>query len=53
MLKDYFKMVNKDHYVHEKTYKVGFVILSLYVDDILFARNDKALIEATKEWLLK
>ena len=28
-----------------------FTILSLYVDDILIARNDKKLIDVTKKWL--
>ena len=29
-----------------------FIILSLYVDDILIAINDKKLIDVTKKWLL-
>ena len=28
-----------------------FIILSLYVDDILIARNDKKLIDVAKKWL--
>ena len=28
-----------------------FIILSLYVDDILIAGNDKKLIDVTKKWL--
>jgi hypothetical protein len=29
----------------------SFIILSLYVDDILIARNDKDIIFTTKRWL--
>ena len=28
-----------------------FIIISLYVDDILIARNDKKMIDVTKKWL--
>ena len=29
----------------------NFIILSLYVDDIMIARNDKKFIDITKKWL--
>ena len=34
-----------------KRSNIGFIILSLYVDDILIAGNDKKLIDVTKKWL--
>lgn len=42
-------MIEEDHCMYVKWYKKSFVILSLYVDDILLIRNDKELIIATKE----
>ena len=30
---------------------IGFIILFLYVDDLLVAGNDKKLIDVTKKWL--
>jgi Reverse transcriptase (RNA-dependent DNA polymerase) len=43
-----FKMVEEDHYVYiTKSSSGSFLILSLYVDDILLANNDKALIKST------
>ena len=44
-------MVEEDHFVYVKQSKESFLILSLYVDDILLARNDKEMIVATKAWL--
>jgi hypothetical protein len=46
-----FKMIEEDHCVHVKRSKGIFVILSLYVDDILLVRNDKNMIVTTKGWL--
>ena len=46
-----FTMVEEDHCVYVKRSKKSFLILSLYVDDILLAGNDKLMIETTKEWL--
>ena len=37
-------MVDEDHFVYVKLSKESFLILSLYVDDILLAGNDKELI---------
>ena len=39
VLKDGFKMMEEDHYVYLKHSNSGFVILSLYVDDILLAEK--------------
>ena len=44
-------MVEEDHCVYVKWSKESLLILSLYVDDILLARNDKEMIVATKAWL--
>ena len=44
-------MVEEDHCVYVKRSKERFLILSLYVNDILLARNDKEMIVATKAWL--
>ena len=44
-------MVKEDHCVYVKQSKESFLILSLCVDDILLAGNDKEMIVATKAWL--
>jgi hypothetical protein len=44
-------MIEEDHCVYTKRSKGSFIILSLYVDDILLAGNDAEMIVATKEWL--
>ena len=46
-----FTMIEEDHCVYVKRSKKSFLILSLYVDDILLAGNDMDMIVATKEWL--
>ena len=51
MLKDGFTMVEEDHYVYIKLSNNHLIILSLYVDDILIAGNDKQLIDVTKKCL--
>ena len=51
MLKYGFTMIEKDHCVYIKHSNNHFIILSLYVDDILIAGNDKKLIDVTKRWL--
>ena len=43
-------MVEEDHCVYV-WFKKSFLILSLYVDDILLARNNKEMILAIKAWL--
>ena len=44
-------MIEEDHCVCIKRSKVSFIILSLYVNDILLASNDMEMIIATKWWL--
>ena len=51
MLKDGFTMMEGDHCAYIKCSNNHFIIISLYVDDILIARNDKKLIDVTKKWL--
>ena len=51
MLKDGFTMMEENHCVYIKHSNNHFIILSLYVDDILIAGNDKKLINVTKKWL--
>ena len=51
MLKYGFTMMEEDHCVYIKHSKIGFIILSLYVDDILIVVNDKKLIDVTKKRL--
>lgn len=46
-----FTMIEEDHCVYVKRSKGSFIIMSLYVDDILLAGNDKDIIVATKGWL--
>src|SRR5438270_6684802 len=46
-----FVMIEQDHCVYLKQSKSGFLILTLYVDDILMASNDKRLVSETKAWL--
>ena len=51
MLKDGFTMMEEDHCVCIKRSNNHFIILSLYVDEILIAGNDKKLIDVAKKWL--
>ena len=51
MLKDGFTMMEEDHCMYIKRSNNHFIILSLYVDDILIAGNYKKLIDVTKKWL--
>ena len=51
ILEDGFTMMEEDHCVYIKRSNNYFIILSLYVDDILIAGNDKKLIDVTKKWL--
>ncbi|XP_059455086.1 LEAF RUST 10 DISEASE-RESISTANCE LOCUS RECEPTOR-LIKE PROTEIN KINASE-like 2.1 [Corylus avellana] len=44
-------MIEEDQYVYVKRSKGSFIILSLYVDDILLVGNDKDMIVASKGWL--
>ena len=44
-------MMEENHCVYLKLSNSGFVILSLYVDDILLAGNSKEMIDTAKKWL--
>ena len=46
-----FSMTEEDHCVYVKRLEDNFVILSLYVDDILLARNNIEFAQTIKEWL--
>ncbi|OMO60028.1 Reverse transcriptase, RNA-dependent DNA polymerase [Corchorus capsularis] len=46
-----FTTVDEDHCVYVKRSKGNFVILTLYVDDILLASNNKEFLLTTKKWL--
>ena len=46
-----FQMIDEDHYEYVKRSNDKFVIISLYVDNILLARNDKEYLLSIKEWL--
>lgn len=50
IINDGFTMIEEDHYVYVKWFKDKFIILSMYVDDILLAGNDEMIV-ATKGWL--
>ena len=47
-LKDGFRMMEEDHCMYLKHSNNGFVILSLYVDNILLARNSKEIIDTDR-----
>jgi len=44
-------MVSEDHYVYVKRSIGRIMFLTLYVDDILMARNNLKMITTTKKWL--
>ena len=44
-------MIEEDHCVYVKRFDDKFAILSLYVDDILIATNDKEFMLTIKSWL--
>ena len=41
-------MIDEDHCVYIKKHKDKYVLLSLYVDDILIARNDLEFVQTIK-----
>ena len=43
--------MEEDNYMYLKRSNNDFVILFLYVDDILLARNSKKMIDTDKKWL--
>ena len=49
ILKDGFTMMEEDHCVYLKRSNNSFIIISLYVDDILIAGNTKEMIDNTKK----
>ena len=46
-----FEMIEEDHCVYIKRSKDKFVILSLYIDDILITGNDVEHVKEVKGWL--
>jgi len=44
-------MISEDHCVYVKKTAKGIMFLTLYVDDILLARNNMEMIQTTKQWL--
>jgi hypothetical protein len=44
-------MIEEDHCVYVKRFEGSFIILLLYVNDILLAGNNKEFIKIIKEWL--
>jgi hypothetical protein len=46
-----FSMTEGDHCIYTKIIGSNFVLLSLYVDDILIASNDKSILAEVKAWL--
>ena len=48
VLSNGFTMIEEDHCVYVKLSKGSFIILSLYIDDILLTDNDMEMIIATK-----
>ena len=51
VLSNGFTMIDEDNCVYTKRSKGKFVIMSLYVDDILIAGNDKSFVMEIKAWL--
>ena len=51
VLSNGFTMIEEDHCVYVKRSKGSFIVLSLYVDDILLAGNDMEMIITTEGWL--
>ena len=44
-------IIEEEYYVYIKRSNIGFIIMFLYVDDILITGNDNKLINVTKKWL--
>ena len=51
VLSNGFTMIDEDNCVYTKRSKGKFIIMSLYVDDILIAGNDKDFVMDVKAWL--
>ena len=52
VLNDGFKIMEEDHYVYLKCSNNGFIILSLYVNDILLVGNSKETINTVKKMVI-
>ena len=50
MMSNHFEMMDEDHCVYVKRSNDKFVILTLYVDDILLARNNMEYLLTIKKW---
>ena len=50
-MSNHFEMMDEDHYVYVKRSNDKFMILTLYVDDILLAGNNMEYLLTIKEWL--
>ena len=50
-MSNHFKMMDEDHCVYVKRLDDKFMILTLYVDDILLAGNNMKYLLTIKEWL--
>ena len=46
-----FTMIDVDHCVYIKQHKDKYVLLSLYMDDILIVGNDLEFVQTIKRWL--
>ena len=44
-------MIDEDHYVYSKSSRSKFVIMTLYVDNILITRNNVEYLKDIKSWL--
>ena len=44
-------MIYEDHCIYLKRSNEKFLIMTLYIDDILMTSNDLEMIAATKSWL--
>ena len=52
VMSNHFEMIDEDHCIYVKRSDTKFVILTLYVDDILLAGNNVEYLLTIKEWLL-
>ena len=48
---NHFEMIDEDHCVHVKRSDDKFVILTLFVDDILLVGNNMEYLLTIKQWL--
>ena len=50
-MSNHFEMMDEDHYIYVNRSNDKFVILTLYVDDILLVENNMEYLLTIKEWL--